>query len=203
MAEENKRKIVQLDVGGTVYKVSRDTLERCEGSMLANLISDHWKEGNSDEPIFIDRNGLLFQYVLDYLRMEKVYLSSTVNTAAIKEEFEFYGIHVDMTKVNRRYGIEYISELTTKIKAAETDLALLNAEKYAVQLAHSAESKFLTSNNTRTSVSFQITDADYSKLRFDEGLLLDRLLDRELHLVELKYNGGGSRYNVTVSSVCP
>lgn len=61
--DDKERKIVRLNVGGVRYDVSRDTIERCEGSMLASLISDNWKEGNSDsnEPIFIDRNGLLFQ----------------------------------------------------------------------------------------------------------------------------------------------
>lgn len=92
--KETKRKIVQLNVGGTRYDVSRDTLERCEGSMLASLISDHWKEGNSDDdkPIFIDRNGLLFQYVLDYLRTRKVFVPPSVSRAAVKEEFQYYGI---------------------------------------------------------------------------------------------------------------
>jgi hypothetical protein len=44
-------KIVRLNVGGTRYDVSRDTLERFQDSMLASLVSKHWKEGNSNEPI--------------------------------------------------------------------------------------------------------------------------------------------------------
>jgi hypothetical protein len=92
-------KIVYLDVGGTLYKVSRDTLERHKGSMLATLVSNQWKEGTTNEPIFIDRNGRLFEYVLDYLRANKLYLPATVNLNAMMDEFVYYGVDVDMSNV--------------------------------------------------------------------------------------------------------
>lgn len=125
---ETKRKIVQLDVGGTLYKVSRDTLARCEGSMLAKLVSDHWKEGNSDEPIFIDRNGRLFEYVLDYLRTNKLYLPGSVSRAAVKEECEFYGISLD-------YDNQYFHDKAEEVIAESHQLAALNAAKKSIQLA--------------------------------------------------------------------
>jgi hypothetical protein len=86
--EESKPNKIQFDVGGTLYKASRQTLTRFEGSMLASLTSDHLKEGKSNEPIFIDRGGRLFEYVLDYLHMSK---------AAFQKEFDFDGIDVDMS----------------------------------------------------------------------------------------------------------
>ena len=86
--------IVRLNVGGTRYDTSRATLGRCEGSKLANLVSDSWKEGV--DPIFIDRNGLLFQYVLDYLRSNEVHLPTTVSRAAVMKEFEYYEIDADI-----------------------------------------------------------------------------------------------------------
>lgn len=147
--ENRKPKIVQLDVGGTLYKVSRDTLERCEGSMLASLISDHWKEGNSDdEHIFIDRNGRLFEYVLDYLRANKVYLPASVNINAVKEEFEFYGIAADMSEVHEKYGHKYLHELTEKIRMQEENLALLKAEAHAIQASMMVEHEFFKEHNT-------------------------------------------------------
>ena len=140
--DETKRKIVQLDVGGTLYKVSRDTLELCEGSMLASLISEHWKEGNGDDPIFIDRNGRLFEYVLDYLRASKVYLPSTVNIAAVKEEFEFYGIDADMSEVHEKYGHKYLHELNEKIRQQEENLKSLKAEAHAILASMLVEHEF-------------------------------------------------------------
>jgi hypothetical protein len=87
MAINDTRKIVRLNVGGTQYDVSRDTLARCEGSMLASLVSKQWNEGNTNKPIFIDRNGLLFQYVLDYLRNNQLHLPSFVSRAAMVDEY--------------------------------------------------------------------------------------------------------------------
>jgi hypothetical protein len=140
MSYHDKGKIVRLNVGGMRYDVSRSTLERCEGSMLISLISEHWKEGNSDEPIFIDRNGRLFEYVLDYLRTAKVYLPATVSPLALEEEFEFYGIEADMTKVqcmdasmgslNALYESHYLLGLADQISAeAYTTAARRAVEK--------------------------------------------------------------------------
>jgi hypothetical protein len=83
--------------------------------MLASLISDQWKEGNSHEPIFIDRNGRLFEYVLDYLRTNEVYLPSTVNVAAVHKDFEYYGLNVDMNQVQVTNDDKKLHELQTKV----------------------------------------------------------------------------------------
>ena len=125
--EESKRKIVQLNVGGTRYDVSRDTLERCEGFMLASLISGHWKEGNSDEPIFIDRSGLLFQYILDYLRNNKFHLPATVSRDAVKDEFEYYGIAEGISGDAGKYTNLYFLKEAESIIAASNQLAALYA----------------------------------------------------------------------------
>ncbi len=53
--------------------------------MLASLISEDWKEGNSDEPIFIDRNGRLFEYVLDYLRNNEIHVPPSVSIAVSRK----------------------------------------------------------------------------------------------------------------------
>ncbi len=184
-----KEKIVRLNVGGTHYEVSRNTLERCEGSMLASLISYHWKEGNSDEePIFIDRNGRLFEYVLDYLRTNKVYLPYSASRDAVKEEFEFYGIDADMTKVNEKYGIEYTHALVRKIKAKQSDLDALKHEKLAIQASHLAEAEFLKQDTPCLSVTVKLSYSEYGSLqRRDE--LLECLRARGLEYVS---NGRGS-----------
>lgn len=129
-----KSKTVRLNVGGTNYEVSRNTLERCEGSMLASLISDHWKEGNSDDdkPIFIDRNGLLFQYVLDYLRTNKIHLPSSVSQAAVNEEFAYYGIDDGI----RRGDLEFISPYVLEAQEGISEMnqrAAMNAAQKSIK----------------------------------------------------------------------
>ena len=65
--------IVYLNVGGTQYTTTKSTLCRYPDSMLGRMFSDENKfslakdkEGN----IFIDGNGIIFEYILDYLRYD-------------------------------------------------------------------------------------------------------------------------------------
>jgi hypothetical protein len=121
---------VALDVGGTLYKVSRATLERCKNSRLAQWIANH--EENA-EPLFIDRNGLLFQYVLDYLRTHKLLVPPSVSRAALREEFAFYGISVDMTKIIEKYSREYLMELKRKISVQRSEMCSRRKTLMAVE----------------------------------------------------------------------
>lgn len=132
-----RSKIITLDVGGVLHKVSRDTLARCQGSMLASLISHHWKEGNthSDEPIFIDRNGLLFQYIIDYLRTNKLLLPPSVSVSAVQQEFQFYGIPVNMNNVTEQYGHMYLRGLKKRIGHLKAELKPLEDEARSIQAA--------------------------------------------------------------------
>jgi hypothetical protein len=162
--------------------------------MLATLISDRWKESASDknetvlidsrghsvvsdtEPIFIDRNGLLFQYVLDYLREGEVYLPSTVSRAAVLKEFDFYGIDADTSKLVEKYGVDYYHSIREKAEALDNELR-------AIRIASEAESKFWKSASRHSSVSVTLSDDDRSHMNEDlETLLRARLFERGLKL---------------------
>lgn len=62
--------IVELNVGGVHYSASLSTLTSCEGSRL----HEDFSSGGSNLPSdakgrkFLDRDGVLFRYVLDFLR---------------------------------------------------------------------------------------------------------------------------------------
>lgn len=68
--------IVNLNVGGVVYVTSLTTLQSMKGGLLASLFEkdDVDLPRDSDGRYFIDRDGVLFRYVLDYLRNEKLLL---------------------------------------------------------------------------------------------------------------------------------
>ena len=140
----NHSKIVRLNVGGTLYDVARDTLDRCSGSMLASLVSARWTTGSSgdSEIIFIDRNGFLFQYVLDYLRNNKLHLPCSVSRAAVKDEFDYCGISADMNHViTDQIGVAYTGALTSAIRAMQKDLSNVetNLATRTLQLTESNE----------------------------------------------------------------
>ena len=147
--------MIQFDVGGHGYKVSRSMIELYPESMLARLISDEWNatrratttttknssssskkvvpsssrekriklsddtapdndnnkstdaaadtaavdddDASTDDDqetktIFIDRDGLRFRYVLDYLRDHEINLPMTESREAMHKELEYYGL---------------------------------------------------------------------------------------------------------------
>ncbi|XP_029297484.1 BTB/POZ domain-containing protein KCTD16-like [Cottoperca gobio] len=71
--------VIELNVGGQVYYTRHATLTSFPNSLLGKLFSN--KKGSSNDlsrdlrgRYFIDRDGFLFRYVLDYLRDKQVVL---------------------------------------------------------------------------------------------------------------------------------
>ena len=91
--------IVKLNVGGVIYYTSSDTLSSCEGYLnilmknsknIQQIISNSIDENGC---IFIDRNGTLFKYILDFLRNMKLSNCLTKNELIdLKIEADFYMI---------------------------------------------------------------------------------------------------------------
>eukprot|EP01032_Pedospumella_encystans_P024533 gene24533-27744_t len=59
--------LVSFVVGGVIYVLRKDVIDQYPDSFLANIIKPKWRH-NEDEPIVIERDGNLLQYIYDYLR---------------------------------------------------------------------------------------------------------------------------------------
>lgn len=94
MSQEEDRKIVKFNVGGTRYEVARSLIGMHPDTMLARIVSSEWQVDPSKE-VFVERNGSRFKYVLDYLRDGKVYLSIDLFKEAILDEMDYFGITYD------------------------------------------------------------------------------------------------------------
>uniref|UniRef100_UPI00398E65A4 BTB/POZ domain-containing protein KCTD8-like isoform X1 n=1 Tax=Pristiophorus japonicus TaxID=55135 RepID=UPI00398E65A4 len=69
--------VVELNVGGQVYVTKHDTLVSVSDSLLANLFSNNNGKvlpRDNRGRYFIDRDGFLFRYILDYLRDKQLVL---------------------------------------------------------------------------------------------------------------------------------
>lgn len=70
-------KTVDLNVGGVNYTTSLDTLRSVKDGLLATLFKDDGKVDlpkDNDGRYFIDRDGVLFRFVIDYIRNRKLLL---------------------------------------------------------------------------------------------------------------------------------
>jgi len=91
---------VQFNVGGTLYTVSRSLLDsQHPNTMLARSASQQWQE-DSEAEIFIERDGSIFRFVLNYMRDGRVVLPISESKESVLAELEYYGIEVDKCQVN-------------------------------------------------------------------------------------------------------
>ncbi|XP_029665853.1 BTB/POZ domain-containing protein KCTD3 isoform X1 [Formica exsecta] len=84
--------IVHLNVGGTRFSTSRQTLTWIQDSfftaLLSNRIDSHKDETGA---LFIDRDPKLFSIILNYLRTKDIDLKN-VDIRTLRHEAEYYGI---------------------------------------------------------------------------------------------------------------
>lgn len=97
---ENCFEVVELNVGGVTYATTLATLHQAEpDSPLATIASTNGSEmstmfgRDSKNRIFIDRDGLLFRYILDYLRNKKLSLPENFSERdRLRLEADYYGL---------------------------------------------------------------------------------------------------------------
>ena len=84
--------IVTLNVGGYIYTTSRSTLTNYSDSMLGAMFSGRMETSkDKDGNYWIDANGQIFRYVLDYLRRHTLVLPSDFKDFDLLEaEVGFY-----------------------------------------------------------------------------------------------------------------
>jgi hypothetical protein len=127
-------KTINLNVGGTTYEVSRSLIEAYPHSMLARLVSDTWQQETKSK-IFIDRNGLRFQYILDYMRDKKVHLPITIPKAALVKDLEYFGFHnVSPEAINGSYAsFEAATHMAISEKTHQADLVVFDMEIHELE----------------------------------------------------------------------
>lgn len=91
---------IVINVGGMRYETTRHTILTYPESLLARMLSPENLcllrfEGVQNNEIFFDRNGKLFEYVLDYYRNgSEVILPSGVSPKAVERELMYFGLDV-------------------------------------------------------------------------------------------------------------
>ena len=119
-ANEVALKALTVDVGGTVYRVSRSLLEQYPNTMLTRMASETWQEDPTDT-LFIERDGRRFAYVLDYMRDTKVSIPAGgqggITKASVLAELTYFGFeNVDHNCIQTEFchfeAPKYIARLT-------------------------------------------------------------------------------------------
>jgi hypothetical protein len=109
LAKLSTKGIVKLNVGGVSYATGVDTLTREKDTFFTALFSEQWKieRDDNDKSIFIDRNGKLFTYILEYLRTDLVPKDVMKNESLHKSvliEAEYFRLHSLIKKLDLFVG---------------------------------------------------------------------------------------------------
>eukprot|EP00727_Mastigamoeba_balamuthi_P005716 m51a1_g1764 hypothetical protein (238) ;mRNA; f:296194-297136 len=89
--------LVKLSVGGRRFVTTRSTIF-AHGQNFLTLLVQNAESGkmsvarDEDGYLFIDRNGRVFEIILDYLRTGKLYRPKDIPPEQVVDEFDFYGV---------------------------------------------------------------------------------------------------------------
>ena len=99
------KEIVEFNVGGSTYTTSKTTITSYPDSMLCRMISGNIPNATDNKQrIFIDRDGPLFRYILNFLRDKQLNLPENFTEyAQLKQEAEFFCIEPIVNQLDFLY----------------------------------------------------------------------------------------------------
>ena len=196
---------VEFDVGGTVYKVSKSLLEQHPDTMLTRMASETWNKRDKDgsikqsKPLFIERNGKRFQFVLDYMRDGKVSLPiyQEVTKESMLQELEYYGfVDIDSGAIEGslqgedmdKFAVSVNETFQSALKIQESALEIEKIKFFSMMLARKCNG--IWQNNP---VIFRLTKSLIKDTEKNfEGIQVDPKIyyhDQESRLVLNEYLG--------------
>ncbi|XP_060689920.1 potassium channel regulatory protein-like [Hemiscyllium ocellatum] len=90
---DEEQQPLKLNVGGMIFETLPDTLAKVPSSKLSRILigSEPTIQQTGAREYFIDRDGSLFGYILDFLRTSELLLPSDFyDYDLLQKEFEFY-----------------------------------------------------------------------------------------------------------------
>mmetsp|Transcript_35801 Transcript_35801/g.106851 ORF Transcript_35801/g.106851 Transcript_35801/m.106851 type:complete len:269 (-) Transcript_35801:325-1131(-) len=154
---EDRPTSVSISVGGTQYQVSRSLLEQHPDVMITRMASETW-HSNPKDPLFIERDGERFRYVLDYMRDGQVSLPGGrgVTKTSILNDLTYYGFsNVNPECIRVEFSIleapKYISRITEdyedELRSLTQQRDQLNIDIACATVAHASCARRMTSGH--------------------------------------------------------
>eukprot|EP00484_Ammonia_sp_Unknown_P022920 CAMPEP_0197035656 /NCGR_PEP_ID=MMETSP1384-20130603/13390_1 /TAXON_ID=29189 /ORGANISM="Ammonia sp." /LENGTH=340 /DNA_ID=CAMNT_0042465743 /DNA_START=43 /DNA_END=1062 /DNA_ORIENTATION=+ len=148
---EKSQEIVTLNVGGIKYTTTIQTLTGFDGYLGARFSSKYAIMPSQDGTYFIDRDGELFKYVLEYLRTGRVFLPSTWDHQDLCRfliEAEYYSIESLFHSVLLNFFHSKLirhdvakMKIVSKILSMCTDISIHNVRDWHKEYEFDAKAK--------------------------------------------------------------
>ncbi|UJR33253.1 hypothetical protein I4U23_020708 [Adineta vaga] len=130
--ENNHLDVVELNVGGVTYATTLGTLQQAESDSPLAIISTMKTAEirtifgrDSKNRIFIDRDGVLFRYVLDYLRNQKLSLPENfAERDRLEVEADYYRLsNMSKALVESRNSGKPLNEMNNNLTTTMTSIS--------------------------------------------------------------------------------
>ena len=92
--------VFAIDVGGYVYETTVETLSKSP-TLLVEL--EHRRTHSITDMIFVDRDGLCFSHILNYLRTGFIWASNGQHTQILRIEAEYYKLEGAITQLDAQF----------------------------------------------------------------------------------------------------
>jgi hypothetical protein len=127
--------IVNLNVGGIQYSVARSTIMKYEETMLAKLVSEKWNPQSSEAPIFIDRDGERFKFILDFYRDGEIIVPNTFAIDAVKNDALYFGLpeNANIKESNKSLSLKDLPILWATVAMMRTQQSFDAAALWGVE----------------------------------------------------------------------
>lgn len=154
---------VMFDVGGKIYKVSHSLLEQHSETVLAKLVDDKWlADSDKCKPVFIERNGNAFEYVLDYLRYGSVELPPNIMMSTVTRELDYYGIDVVEDTIKQDSPADELHRLKKVVADAELNHDMFVVAVHANHQFMKGENIFAIGNNAKDAIGLKKSPSEYA-----------------------------------------
>jgi len=145
MPGKQVRNIICYNVGGKIFEITRDIVERYPTSILATSAAEA-SNADSAVPIFIQGNNERFTYVLEYLHTGRAVLPRTIAKNAFLQDLQSYGIqNVEPSTVGVGYGgatgvvndvLHIYEKYAEGLEALDAELCELELKRSCYVVAH-------------------------------------------------------------------
>lgn len=91
MESEDESQVVDLNVGGYMYSTTWKTIKSETDNFLVDIIKSNSNSKDTNKRIFIDRDGKLFRFILEYLRNNSIILPDNFKEkASLRREAKYF-----------------------------------------------------------------------------------------------------------------
>ena len=191
--------IQKINVGGQIFTTTKQTLSPISIALAWDLPGFVKPMTDGDGNIFIDRDGEMFGYILNFCRHQKLILPEDFSRFELLEkEAEYYRLHTLVSEINREKSMKGMKQNQEYhyIEVVEVRIGEIENEPTRIKTRLTGRKKDildLPSNIVDKKAAARLPD--YTMLRFDG-------LDKRIRITEFLSNTGLSLETSDMSSSC-